>query len=91
MRLRQPLPRHKRTRYGAMHRRWQECTPAIAAGLTDHVWTFRELLTAKIEPFDSQSGRTLETHCGARPLATREPLTFAGVPDAIALLPTPTF
>jgi hypothetical protein len=36
-------------------------------------------------------GRTPRTHCGARPLATREPLTFAGVPDAITLLPTPTF
>jgi hypothetical protein len=27
----------------------------MAAGLTDHVWTFRELLTAKCEPLDSQS------------------------------------
>src|SRR5437588_4228900 len=25
-------------------------TPGMAAGLTDHVWTFRELLTAKFEP-----------------------------------------
>jgi hypothetical protein len=55
MSLRQPLPRHKRPHHGAMHLRWQECTPAMAAGLTDHVWTFRELLTAKFEPLDSQS------------------------------------
>jgi hypothetical protein len=27
----------------------------MAAGLTEHVWTFRELLTAKFEPLDSQS------------------------------------
>jgi hypothetical protein len=27
----------------------------MAAGLTDHVWTFHELLTAKFEPLDSQS------------------------------------
>ena len=27
----------------------------MAAGLTDHVWTFRELLTAKFEPLESQS------------------------------------
>jgi len=55
MSLRQPLPRHARTRHGALHLRWQECTPAMAAGVTDHVWTFRELLTATFEPLDSQS------------------------------------
>jgi len=27
--------------------RWEERTPGMAAGITDHVWTFRELLTAK--------------------------------------------
>jgi hypothetical protein len=27
----------------------------MAAGLTDHVWTFRELLTAKVEPILNQS------------------------------------
>ncbi len=26
------------------YRRWQERTPAITAGLTDHVWTVAELL-----------------------------------------------
>jgi hypothetical protein len=25
-------------------RRWQQRTPAMAAGLTDHIWSFRELL-----------------------------------------------
>jgi IS1 family transposase len=55
MSLRQPLPLQERTRYGAIRSRWRECTPAMAAGLTDHVWTFRELLTAKFEPIDSQS------------------------------------
>jgi hypothetical protein len=25
-------------------RRWQPCSPAMAAGLTDHLWTFQELL-----------------------------------------------
>ena len=29
--------------------------PGMAAGLTDHVWTFRELLTAKFEPVHNQS------------------------------------
>jgi transposase-like protein len=55
MSLRQPLPPHERTRRGAMQPRWRERTPAMAAGLTDHVWTFRELLTATFEPLDSQS------------------------------------
>jgi hypothetical protein len=30
--------------------RWQQRTPAMAAGLTDHVWTIRELLTAVLVP-----------------------------------------
>jgi IS1 family transposase len=55
MSLRQPLPLYAHTRHGAIRPRWRERTPALAAGLTDHVWTFRELLTAKFEPLDSQS------------------------------------
>ena len=55
MSLQQPLPLHERTRQGAICPRWRERTPGMAAGLTDHVWTFRELLTAKFEPLDSQS------------------------------------
>jgi len=55
MSLRQPLPLHERTHHGAIRPRWLERTPALAAGVTDHVWTFRELLTAKFEPLDSQS------------------------------------
>ena len=31
-------------------RRWQPCTPAIAAGLADHIWTFKELLTTVVCP-----------------------------------------
>ena len=54
MSLRQPLPLHERTRRGAICSRWQKCTPAMAAGLTDHVWTLHELLTAKFAPLDSQ-------------------------------------
>ena len=53
--LRRQLPLHERTRHGAICPRWRECTPAMAAGLTDHVWTFRELLTAKFEPLEFQS------------------------------------
>jgi IS1 family transposase len=53
--LRTPLPMRERRRTGAIRPRWRERTPAMAAGLSDHVWTFRELLTAKFEPLDSQS------------------------------------
>jgi IS1 family transposase len=55
MSLRQPLPLRECTGHGTIRPRWQERTPAMAAGLTDHVWTFRELLTAKFEPLESQS------------------------------------
>jgi len=30
--------------------RWQERTPAMASGLTDHVWTVAELLSCKVVP-----------------------------------------
>ena len=55
MSLRRQLPMRERHRHGAICPRWREHTPAMAAGLTDHVWTVRELLTAKFEPLDSQS------------------------------------
>ena len=55
MSLRRQLPLHERLHHGAICPRWQACTPAMAAGVTDHVWTFRELLTAKFEPLESQS------------------------------------
>ena len=31
-------------------RRWQPRSPAMAAGLTDHLWTIRELLTTIVAP-----------------------------------------
>jgi IS1 family transposase len=55
MSLQRPLPMRERKRHGAIRPRWRERTPAMAAGVTDHVWTFRELLTATFEPLDSQS------------------------------------
>jgi len=30
--------------------RWQAGTPAMAAGLTDHIWTIKELLTTVVIP-----------------------------------------
>ena len=51
------LPMRARRRLRAIRPRWRERTPAMAAGLTDHIWPFRELLTAKFAPLDSQSIR----------------------------------
>ncbi len=33
-------------------RKWQERTPAMAAGLTDHIWTLEEVLRYRIPPAD---------------------------------------
>ena len=35
----------------ATGQRWQERTPAMAAGLTDHVWTLREVLLYRVPPW----------------------------------------
>jgi IS1 family transposase len=43
MSLREDINAHARE----FEPRWRPRTPAMAAGLTDHVWTFRELLTVK--------------------------------------------
>ena len=31
-------------------RRWSQRTPAMAAGLTDHIWSVQELLSYKVAP-----------------------------------------
>jgi len=31
-------------------RRWKPRSPAMAAGLTDHIWTVKELLTTVVAP-----------------------------------------
>ena len=56
MSLRVPLPEQQLHASGLIQPKWCHRTPGMAAGLTDHVWTFRELLTAKFEPIHNQSG-----------------------------------
>jgi hypothetical protein len=56
MSLRVPLPDQEPYAPGLIQSKWCHRTPGMAAGLTDHVWTFRELLTAKFEPIHNQSG-----------------------------------
>jgi hypothetical protein len=56
MSLRLPLSEQTSYASGLIQPKWCHQTPGMAAGLTDHVWTFRELLTAKFEPIHNQSG-----------------------------------
>src|SRR5919108_2540978 len=53
--LRLPSPAPAQPQVGLIQPKWQARTPGMAAGLTDHIWTFRELLTAKFEPILNQS------------------------------------
>jgi IS1 family transposase/transposase-like protein len=55
MSLRLPVPEQVSPASGLIQPKWRHRTPGMAAGLTDHVWTFRELLTAKFEPIHNQS------------------------------------
>lgn len=55
MSLRLPPPNQDQHVLGLIQPKWLPRTPGMAAGLTDHVWTFRELLTAKFEPIHNQS------------------------------------
>jgi IS1 family transposase/transposase-like protein len=55
MSLRVPLSELASRASGLIQPKWRHQTPGMAAGLTDHVWTFRELLTAKFEPVHNQS------------------------------------
>jgi len=48
--LRLPLDTPQPTRGMGSPKRWQERTPAMAAGLTDHVWSLREVLLYRVPP-----------------------------------------
>jgi IS1 family transposase len=50
-RLRQPLPRPVPTHGTGSAKQWRSCTPAMAAGVTDHVWTLREVLLYRVPPW----------------------------------------
>ena len=47
--LRQPLPVAEATNGGAA-KVGRPCTPAMAAGLTDHVWSLKEVLCYRVPP-----------------------------------------
>ena len=49
--LRQPLSQPLPTNGTGSARQWLPCTPAMAVGLTDHVWTLREVLLFRVPPW----------------------------------------
>jgi hypothetical protein len=54
--LRVPLPQPEPTNGSGSAKRWWPCTPAMAAGLTDHVWTLREVLLFRVPPWPQPAG-----------------------------------
>ena len=53
--LRQPLPQPRPTKGTGSMKVWQPCTPAMAAGLTDRVWTLREVLLFRVPPWPQEA------------------------------------
>jgi IS1 family transposase len=49
--LRQPLPAPEVTNGRGSAKVWRPCTPAMAAGLTDHVWSLQEVLLYRVPPW----------------------------------------
>jgi IS1 family transposase len=49
--LRQPLSVPEVTKGRGSAKVWRPCTPAMAAGLTDHVWSLREVLLFRVPPW----------------------------------------
>jgi hypothetical protein len=49
--LRQLLPVPEPINGSGSARVWRPCTPAMAAGVTDHVWSLREVLLFRVPPW----------------------------------------
>jgi IS1 family transposase len=54
--LRQPLPQPVPTNGTGSATQWRPRTPAMAAGLTDRVWTLREVLLYRVPPWPQPAG-----------------------------------
>src|SRR6266487_680163 len=54
--LRVPLPQLLPTNGTGSAKQWRPCTPAMAAGLTDHVWSLREVLLFRVPPWPQPAG-----------------------------------
>ena len=49
--VRQPLPQPEPINGTGSATQWRPCTPAMAAGLTDRVWTLKEVLLCRVPPW----------------------------------------
>ncbi|MCP4598924.1 MAG: hypothetical protein GY847_00010, partial [Proteobacteria bacterium] len=49
--LREALPKPMPTKGNGSPKKWMPRTPAMAAGLTDHVWTMGEFLLFRVPPW----------------------------------------
>ena len=49
--LRLPLPEPQPTKGDGSPKKWQQRTPAMAAGVTDHIWRMEELLMFRAPPW----------------------------------------
>jgi hypothetical protein len=54
-----PLSLPEPTNDNASAERWRPRTPAMAAGLTDHVWTLREVLLFRVPPWPQPQAQAL--------------------------------
>jgi hypothetical protein len=54
--LRMPLAALEPTNGTGSARKWRPCTPAMAAGLTDRVWTLRDVLRYRVPPWPQPQG-----------------------------------
>jgi hypothetical protein len=55
--LRQPLLVPTATNGRGTARLWRPCTPTMAAGLTDHVWSLKEVLLFRVPPWPQPQAR----------------------------------
>ena len=55
--LRQPLPQPEFTNGTGSATQWRPCTPAMAAGLTDYVWSLKEVVLCRVPPWPQPQGR----------------------------------
>jgi len=55
--VRQPLPQPEPTNNTGAATVWRPCTPAMAAGLTDHVWSLTAVLLYRVPPWPQSQGR----------------------------------
>src|SRR5262249_4950029 len=79
--VRQPLPQPLPTNGTGSAKMWQPQTPAMAAGLTDHVWTLREGLLFRVPPAPQPAkacGRESRRGTDGLPCADTESCVRAG-------------